>query len=110
MENLIIETISIALAVYLVMAMLLPEKFQPPMNTHQWLELALYLGALVFVTKPLGLYINRGLNLGLKNTILLRFENGAFGPGQKLRYSRGDVLSCKLAPFLFELMFCDTVS
>src|ERR1022692_4526645 len=32
------------------------------MNAHQWLELALYIGALVLVTKPLGLYINRVLN------------------------------------------------
>src|ERR1035437_1673439 len=32
------------------------------MNTHQWLELALFIGALVLVTKPLGLYINRVLN------------------------------------------------
>ncbi len=32
------------------------------MNVHQWLELALFIGALVLVTKPLGLYINRVLN------------------------------------------------
>jgi K+-transporting ATPase ATPase A chain len=32
------------------------------MNAHQWLELALYIGALILVTKPLGLYINRVLN------------------------------------------------
>ena len=32
------------------------------MNSHQWLELALFIGALVLVTKPLGLYINRVLN------------------------------------------------
>ena len=32
------------------------------MNAYQWLELALYIGALVLVTKPLGLYINRVLN------------------------------------------------
>ena len=29
------------------------------MNAHQWLELAIYLGALVLVTKPLGLYLGR---------------------------------------------------
>src|SRR5271168_2576975 len=29
------------------------------MNAHQWLELALYLGALILVTKPLGLYLGR---------------------------------------------------
>ena len=32
------------------------------MNPHHWLELALYIGALVLITKPLGLYINRVLN------------------------------------------------
>ena len=32
------------------------------MNSHQWLELALYIGALVLVTKPLGLYLNRVLD------------------------------------------------
>src|ERR1017187_7357178 len=32
------------------------------MNAHQWLELALFIGALVLVTKPLGLYLNRVLN------------------------------------------------
>src|ERR1700722_10317790 len=29
------------------------------MNAHQWLELVIYLGALVLVTKPLGLYLGR---------------------------------------------------
>jgi len=32
------------------------------MNAHQWLELAVYIAALVLVTKPLGLYLNRVLN------------------------------------------------
>ncbi len=32
------------------------------MNAHQWLELAVYIGALVLVTKPLGLYLNRVLD------------------------------------------------
>jgi len=32
------------------------------MNPHHWLELALYIGALVLITKPLGLYINRVLD------------------------------------------------
>jgi K+-transporting ATPase ATPase A chain len=32
------------------------------MNAHQWLELALYITALVLVTKPLGLYLNRILD------------------------------------------------
>ncbi len=34
------------------------------MNAHPWLELAVYIAALVLVTKPLGLYINRVLNPG----------------------------------------------
>src|SRR5471030_317317 len=29
------------------------------MNAHQWLELALYLGALILITKPLGCYLGR---------------------------------------------------
>src|SRR5471032_3248984 len=29
------------------------------MNAHQWLELSLYIGALVLVTKPLGIYLGR---------------------------------------------------
>ena len=32
------------------------------MNLHHWLELALFIGALVLITKPLGLYINKVLN------------------------------------------------
>ena len=32
------------------------------MNPHYWLELALFVGVLVLITKPLGLYINRVLN------------------------------------------------
>ncbi|HKW29325.1 MAG TPA: potassium-transporting ATPase subunit KdpA [Verrucomicrobiae bacterium] len=32
------------------------------MNAHQWLELAVYIAALVLVTRPLGLYINRVLD------------------------------------------------
>src|SRR3974390_2320172 len=32
------------------------------MNVHQWLELAVYITALVLVTKPLGLWINRVLD------------------------------------------------
>ena len=32
------------------------------MNAHQWLELAVYIAALVLVTKPLGLYLNRVLD------------------------------------------------
>lgn len=32
------------------------------MNAHGWLEMGIYIAALVLVTKPLGLYINRVLN------------------------------------------------
>ncbi|HLX96737.1 MAG TPA: potassium-transporting ATPase subunit KdpA, partial [Verrucomicrobiae bacterium] len=32
------------------------------MNAHQWLELAVYIAALVLVTRPLGLYLNHVLN------------------------------------------------
>ncbi len=32
-------------------------------NAHHWLELALYIGALVLITKPLGLYLNRVLDV-----------------------------------------------
>ena len=32
------------------------------MNAHQWIELALFVAALVLITKPLGLYINRVLD------------------------------------------------
>jgi K+-transporting ATPase ATPase A chain len=33
------------------------------MNVHQWIELALYIAALVLITKPLGLYLNRVLDV-----------------------------------------------
>ena len=33
------------------------------MNPHHWLELALYIGALILITKPLGLFINRVLDV-----------------------------------------------
>ena len=33
------------------------------MNAHQWLELVVYIAALVLVTRPLGLYINRVLDI-----------------------------------------------
>src|SRR5580698_9250729 len=32
------------------------------MNAHQWVELAIYIAALVLTTKPLGLYLNRVLD------------------------------------------------
>jgi K+-transporting ATPase ATPase A chain len=51
------------------------------MNAHQWLELALYIGALVLVTKPLGLYLNRVLNANGRT-----FLDPVFRPLEKLTY------------------------
>jgi potassium-transporting ATPase potassium-binding subunit len=51
------------------------------MNAHQWLELALYVAALVLVTKPLGLYINRVLDANGKT-----FLDPVFRPLEKLTY------------------------
>ena len=51
------------------------------MNTHQWLELALYIGALVLVTKPLGIYINRVLDANGRT-----FLDPVFRPLEKLTY------------------------
>jgi K+-transporting ATPase ATPase A chain len=52
------------------------------MNAHHWLELALYIGALILITKPLGLYINRVLNTN-GHTFLDR----ALKPLEKLTYA-----------------------
>ena len=51
------------------------------MNAHQWLELALYIGALVLVTKPLGLYINRVLNPNVRTWL-----DPVLRPLEKLTY------------------------
>ena len=51
------------------------------MNAHQWLELALYLGALILVTKPLGLHLNRVLDANGKT-----FLDPIFRPLEKLTY------------------------
>ncbi|MGA9453337.1 MAG: potassium-transporting ATPase subunit KdpA [Verrucomicrobiia bacterium] len=51
------------------------------MNAHQWLELALYLGALVLVTKPLGLFINRVLDPNGRTWL-----DPVFRPLEKLTY------------------------
>jgi K+-transporting ATPase ATPase A chain len=51
------------------------------MNAHQWLELAIYIAALVLVTKPLGLYINRVLDANGKT-----FLDPVFRPLEKLTY------------------------
>ena len=56
------------------------------MNSHQWLELALFIGALVLVTKPLGLYINRVLNPNGRTWL-----DPVFRPLEKLTYR---VLAC----------------
>ena len=51
------------------------------MNAHQWLELALYLGALILVTKPLGLYLGRVFDANGKT-----FLDPIFRPLEKLTY------------------------
>src|SRR5471030_1253848 len=51
------------------------------MNAHQWLELALYLGALVLVTKPLGIYLGRVFDANGKT-----FLDPVFRPLEKLTY------------------------
>ncbi|MGA2854076.1 MAG: potassium-transporting ATPase subunit KdpA [Verrucomicrobiota bacterium] len=51
------------------------------MNAHQWLELALYIGALALVTKPLGLFINRVLDPGGRTWL-----DPVFRPLEKLTY------------------------
>src|SRR5476649_642767 len=51
------------------------------MNAHQWLELALYLGALVLVTKPLGIYLGRVFDANGKT-----FLDPVMHPLEKLTY------------------------
>jgi potassium-transporting ATPase potassium-binding subunit len=51
------------------------------MNAHQWLELAVYIAALVLITKPLGIYINRVLDANGKT-----FLDPIFRPLEKLTY------------------------
>ncbi|MGA3268278.1 MAG: potassium-transporting ATPase subunit KdpA [Verrucomicrobiota bacterium] len=51
------------------------------MNAHQWLELALYIAALVLVTKPLGLFINRVLDPNGRTWL-----DPVFRPLEKLTY------------------------
>ncbi|HSY74923.1 MAG TPA: potassium-transporting ATPase subunit KdpA, partial [Dongiaceae bacterium] len=51
------------------------------MNAHQWLELALYLGALILVTKPLGIYLGRVFDANGKT-----FLDPIFRPLEKLTY------------------------
>src|SRR5450432_1967852 len=51
------------------------------MNAHQWLELALYLGALILVTKPLGIYLGRVFDANGKT-----FLDPVFRPLEKLTY------------------------
>ena len=52
------------------------------MNLHHWLELALYIAALVLITKPLGLYINRVLNPNGRT-----FLDPVLRPLEKLTYA-----------------------
>src|SRR5471030_3323571 len=51
------------------------------MNAHQWLELTLYLGALIIVTKPLGLYLGRVFDANGKT-----FLDPVMRPLEKLTY------------------------
>ena len=51
------------------------------MNAHQWLELALYIAALVLVTKPLGRWINRVLDPSGRTWL-----DPIFRPLEKLTY------------------------
>ncbi|HUE37768.1 MAG TPA: potassium-transporting ATPase subunit KdpA [Candidatus Acidoferrum sp.] len=52
------------------------------MNPHHWLELALYIGALVLITKPLGLYLNQALNAKGRT-----FLDPVLRPLEKLTYA-----------------------
>ena len=52
------------------------------MNAHHWLELALYIAALVLITKPLGLYLNRVLNANGRT-----FLDPVLKPLEKLTYA-----------------------
>jgi len=51
------------------------------MNAHQWLELAVFIAALVLVTKPLGLWINRVLDPNGRTWL-----DPIFRPLEKLTY------------------------
>ncbi len=52
------------------------------MNAHQWLELGLFIAALVLITKPLGLYLNRVLNANGRT-----FLDPVVKPLEKLTYA-----------------------
>ncbi len=79
------------------------------MNAHQWLELALYLGALILVTKPLGLYLNRVLDANGRTWL-----DPVFRPLEKLTYRVLGVDSTKehgwkqyaFAMLIFSLVSC----
>ena len=79
------------------------------MNAHQWLELALYIIALVLVTKPLGLWINRVLDANGKT-----FLDPVFRPLERLTYKILRVDSAKehdwkqyaFALLIFSLVTC----
>ena len=79
------------------------------MNAHQWLELALYIAALVLVTKPLGLWINRVLDPNGRTWL-----DPIFRPLEKLTYrvlrvdpaKEHDWKQYAIAMLLFSLMSC----
>src|SRR5580698_3092162 len=52
------------------------------MNAHQWVELAIYIAALVLTTKPLGLYLNRVLDANGRTWL-----DPVLRPLEKLTYS-----------------------
>lgn len=63
METIIIGVIALLLIGYLLVAMLHPEKFQStPMHMHDWLQLALFIGFLARITKPIGTYLTKVLD------------------------------------------------
>ncbi len=79
------------------------------MNAHQWLELALYIAALVLITKPLGIYLNRVLDVNGRTWLdpILR-------PLEKLTYTVLRVDAAKehdwkqysIAMLIFSLVSC----
>ncbi|MGD0085751.1 MAG: potassium-transporting ATPase subunit KdpA [Verrucomicrobiota bacterium] len=79
------------------------------MNAHQWLELAIYIAALLLVTKPLGLYLNRVLDPHGRTWL-----DPVFRPLEKLTYRVLGVDSTKehgwkqyaFAMLMFSLVSC----
>jgi K+-transporting ATPase ATPase A chain len=79
------------------------------MNAHQWLELAIYIAALLLITKPLGLYLNRVLDPHGRTWL-----DPVFRPLEKLTYRVLGVDSTKehgwkqyaFAMLMFSLVSC----